>query len=141
MRSSGVAGAVLALALVVAGCGGGGGGGGGASGNSRNAGPDTQGALLTILNYGRATSAKEVCPLLSKAYATKIGGGDPAKCGTLGQATLCPCLSENIRAQSLSVSGGTATAKAIHGNGKVVNVALVREGGAWKIDKLDPPHR
>jgi hypothetical protein len=141
MRSSAVAGAVMALALVVAGCGGGGGGGGGASSNGRDAGPDTQGALLTILNYGRATNAKEVCPLLSKAYATKIGGGNPAKCGTLGQAVLCPCLSENIQAQSVSVSGGTATAAAIHGNGTQVKVTLVREAGAWKIDNLDPTHR
>jgi hypothetical protein len=130
---------VLAFA---SGCGGGSGSGsGGAGGKGQAAGPDTQGALLTILNYGRAANAKQVCPLLSKAYATRIGGGDPAKCGTLGQVTLCPCVSESLNAQKLSVSGDTATAKAVHQSGKVVNITLVREGTGWKIDKLVPPHQ
>jgi hypothetical protein len=73
--------AVLALAGAT-GCGGSDNSdGGNTSGKSAGrASPDTEGALLTILSYGRAAQASEVCPLLSAAYAKQIGGGNAANC-------------------------------------------------------------
>jgi hypothetical protein len=132
--------AALVLATA-AGCGGGDDGGGSGTGKSAGrASPDTQGALLTILSYGRAAQASEVCPLLSAAYAKQIGGGNAANCKTAGATTLCPCVTTPLETNSLSVEGNKATAKITHPRtGKKQTVTLVREGDAWKIDKLDPP--
>jgi hypothetical protein len=94
--------------------------------------------LLTVLNYGRASNAKEVCPLLSAAYAKRTGGGDPAKCGTRGQSTLCPCVSQALATNSISVNGDTASAKVTRRNGTTLNLTLVRVGNDWKIDNVQP---
>jgi hypothetical protein len=131
---------VAAFALAVAGCGGSdGGGSGGSKGTTGRTSPDTEGALLTVLSYGRAARASEVCPLLSAAYAAKIGGGDAKTCATTGTATLCPCESTPLETNSVTVAGNTATAKITRPRtGKTQTITLVREGGEWKIDKLDP---
>jgi hypothetical protein len=131
---------IAALALATAaGCGGDNGGGSGGKPTGGRASPDTEGALLTILNYGRASAASEVCPLLSAAYAKRIGNGDAKKCATLGATSLCPCESTPLEASSVSVEGNTATAKVVRPRtGATVSITLVREGGGWKIDKLDP---
>jgi hypothetical protein len=137
-------GCVLAVAaLATAGCGssGDGGGGGGSGGVGTGATPDNQGVLLTVLNYGRAARAAEICPLLSTAYAKKIGGGDAAKCGgKLGQAALCPCVSESLAARKLTITGDTADVETTRKSGQDLKISLVREGDTWKIDKLEPQH-
>ena len=144
MRLKITRGAALLLAAAVmagsAGCGGDDGGSGDTTKKSAGrASPDTEGALLTILSYGRAAQASEVCPLLSEAYAKRIGGGDAKKCGTAGATTLCPCESTPLETNSLSVEGNKATAKVTRPRtGQSVMIILVREGDAWKIDKLDP---
>jgi hypothetical protein len=135
--------ALLAAASVLAGasgCGGDDGGKGSTGGKSAGrASPDTEGALLTVLSYGRAAQASEVCPLLSSAYAKRIGGGDAKQCKTLGATTLCPCESTPLETNSLSVEGNKATAKVTRPRtGQKVTIILVREGDSWKIDKLDP---
>jgi hypothetical protein len=95
---------------------------------------------LTILSYGRAGSATEVCPLLSAKYRGQIGAGDSTKCATLGESVLCPCTPQRVNASSLTVNGNTATATVTRPIGNTsFNVTLVREGNLWKIDKLDPP--
>jgi hypothetical protein len=133
---------LLAAAVLVgaAGCGGDDGGDAGTGKTSAGrASPDTEGALLTILSYGRAAQASEVCPLLSSGYAKRIGGGDAKKCVTSGATTLCPCESTPLETNSLSVEGNKATAKVTRPRtGQSVTIILVREGDAWKIDKLDP---
>lgn len=133
----------LAVAALATGCGGGGDGGGGGSGSGgsgEGATPDNQGVLLTVLNYGRAARASEICPLLSTAYAKKIGGGDAAKCPKLGQAALCPCTSESLAARKLSITGDTATVETMRASGQELKISLVRQGADWKIDKLEPQH-
>jgi hypothetical protein len=133
---------VLLVAIAAgAGCGSDGGGGSG-PGNTTGgrSGPDTEGALLTILNYGRAAQASEVCPLLSADYRKEIGGGNPKRCGTLGEKVLCPCTPQRLNASSLTVIGNTATADVTRQiGGSSLEITLVREGDLWKIDKLDPP--
>lgn len=99
-------------------------------------GPNTQGVLITVLSYGRAADAKERCPLLSTGFRERAGGGDAAKCATLGARTLCPCQSERLNASSIVVNGDTATAKAIRANGSTLEFTLVREGEDWKIDAV-----
>jgi hypothetical protein len=132
--------AVAALATA-AGCGGGdGGGGGGSGGSAGGTTPDNQAVLLTVLNYGRAARASEICPLLSTAYAKKIGGGDAAKCPALGQKALCPCNSESLAARKLSITGDTATVETTRASGQDLKMSLVRQGPDWKIDKLEPQH-
>lgn len=131
--------ALCLLMVAAAGCGSDSGGSASTAPKGGRASPDTQGALLTILNYGRAASAKEVCPLLSTKYRKEIGAGDAAKCGQLGQNVLCPCQSGHIDTSSLSVNGNTATASAARPGGSTIKITLVREGNEWKIDKLDPP--
>ena len=132
---------IAAIALAAAaGCGGSDGGGGSDKPTGGRSSPDTSGALLTILSYGRAASAAEVCPLLSAAYAKKIGNGDAKKCATLGETVLCPCESTPLQTSSVSVEGNTASAKVIRPRtGATVNITLVREGSDWRIDRLDPP--
>jgi hypothetical protein len=132
--------AVAALATA-AGCGGddGAGAGGGSGGGAGGTTPDNQGVLLTVLNYGRAARASEICPLLSAAYAKKIGAGDATKCPTLGQKVLCPCKSESLAASKLSITGDTAAVETTRANGQDQKISLVRHGADWKIDKLEPP--
>jgi hypothetical protein len=101
-------------------------------------GPNTQGVLITVLSYGRAASAKEVCPLLSQNFRKASGGGDPAKCATAGQRTLCPCVSQSLATNSIDVSGDKATAKVTRKDGTTRTIALVREGSEWKIDSIGP---
>src|SRR3954452_20225052 len=122
----------LMLVATTVGCGGG-------SGDTKGVtGPNTQGVLITVLSYGRAASAKEVCPLLSQDFRKKSGGGDPAKCATLGQRTLCPCVSQSIATNSIDVSGDNATAKVTRKDGTTRTITLVREGPDWKIDSIGP---
>src|SRR3954454_2136247 len=79
---------------------------GGDSGKAKGVtGPNTQGVLISVLSYGRAASAKEICPLLSQDFRTKSGGGDPAKCASVGQRTLCPCVSQSLATNSIDVTG------------------------------------
>jgi hypothetical protein len=99
-------------------------------------GPNTEGVLITVLSYGRAASAKEVCPLLSQDFRKKSGGGDPAKCATLGQRTLCPCASQSLAANSIDVNGDKATAKVTRADGTTRTITLVREGPEWRIDAI-----
>jgi hypothetical protein len=99
--------------------------------------PSTAGVVLTVLNYGRTASAKEVCPLLSKAFVNRITGGKPTKCATAGARILCPCTSEALGVSRVSLNGNKATAVATRPNGKTVTLTLVQEGPEWKIDSLD----
>jgi hypothetical protein len=130
---------VLVAVLGSTGCGSDDSGGGGDTPKGGRSSPGTEGALLTVLNYGRAAHASEVCPLLSSAYAKRIGMGDAQRCATQGETVLCPCQSQRLNTNSLTVSGNTATAKTTRANGASLTITLVREGDAWKIDKLDPP--
>jgi hypothetical protein len=126
--------ALLAVLATLAGC-----GGGDDKGTAKDVGrssPNTQGVLLTVLSFGRAADAKEACPLLSKGYAAKLGGGDAKKCATGGQAALCPCTSESLQTSKIEVQGDNATATATRASGTVLDFTLVREGTAWKIDSL-----
>jgi hypothetical protein len=126
-------GALASLVLAVAsGC------GGSSDTTSGRTGPNTQGVLLTVLSYGRAASAKEVCPLLSDDFRKRTGGGDPAKCAALGQRTLCPCVSQSLATNSISVSGDKATAKVTRANGTTLTITLARVGSDWKIDSIQP---
>jgi hypothetical protein len=112
---------------------------GGSSSNPKGAtGPNTEGVLLTVLSYGRAASAKEVCPLLSANFQKRTGRGDPAKCGTLGQRTLCPCQSQSLQTNSISVTGDNASATVTRANGTKADISLVRQGSDWKIDSIKP---
>jgi hypothetical protein len=122
---------VVVAAAVGVGCGDGG------SGKAKGVtGPNTQGVLITVLSYGRASSAKEICPLLSQDFRKRTGGGDPAKCATVGQATLCPCVSQSLATNSIDVVGDKATAKVTRGDGTTRTITLVREGAEWKIDSI-----
>jgi hypothetical protein len=94
--------------------------------------------LLTVLSYGRAASAKEICPLLSADYQKRTGGGDSSKCATKGQTTLCPCQSQSLQANSISVTGDNASAMVTRRNGTTLQIALVRQGADWKIDDIKP---
>jgi hypothetical protein len=125
-------GLLVVLTSALAGCGGGGGKVKGVTG------PGTQGVLITVLSYGRAASAKEVCPLLSQDFRTRSGGGDPAKCPTVGQRTLCPCVSQSLATNSIDVLGDKATAKVTRKDGTSRTITLVREGPDWKIDSIAP---
>jgi hypothetical protein len=131
-----VGGLVVAVLAGASGCGSGGSSPGHTAAGA--AGPNTQGVLLTVLSYGRAASAKEVCPLLSQGFQKRTGGGDPAKCAKLGQRTLCPCVSQSLQANSVSVVGDKATAKATRTDGTTLALRLVREGTDWKIDSVKP---
>jgi hypothetical protein len=91
-----------------------------------------------VLSYGRAANAKEVCPLLSTDFQKRSGGGDAAKCATLGQRTLCPCQSQSLQANSISVTGDNASAMVTRKNGTTLQIALVRQGADWKIDDIKP---
>jgi hypothetical protein len=125
---------LVAVLAAFAGC-----GGGDDKGTAAEVGrssPNTQGVLLTVLSYGRAESAKEACPLVSKGYAAKLGGGDAKKCASGGTKVLCPCTSESLQTSKIEVNGDTATATATRANGTVLDFTLVREGSAWKIDSL-----
>jgi hypothetical protein len=114
-------------------------GGCGDSGKTKGVtGPNTQGVLITVLSYGRAASAKEVCPLLTQGFRTRAGGGDPAKCDTVGQRTLCPCVSQSLATNSIDVVGDKATAKVTRKDGSTRSITLVREGADWKIDSINP---
>jgi hypothetical protein len=129
--------AVGFLAAIVAatamGCGGGG------SGKTKGVtGPNTEGVLITVLSYGRAASAREICPLLSQSFRKQTGGGDPAKCATTGQRTLCPCASQSLATNSIDVNGDKATAKVTRKDGTTRTIGLVREGSEWKIDSIGP---
>jgi hypothetical protein len=126
---------VLVVAAATAGAGCGGGGSGGAKGVT---GPNTQGVLLTVVSYGRAASAKEVCPLLSQDFRKRSGGGNPAKCATVGQRTLCPCVSQSLATNSIDVVGDKATAKVTRKDGTTRSITLVRQGTDWKIDSIGP---
>jgi hypothetical protein len=111
--------------------------GDGSSGKAKGVtGPNTQGVLLTVLSYGRAASAKEICPLLSQSFRKRTGGGDPAKCATVGQSTLCPCASQSLATNSIDVVGDKATAKVTRADRTTRTITLVREGGEWKIDSI-----
>ena len=124
---------VAIVAAAAVGCGGGG------SGKVKGVtGPNTQGVLITVLSYGRAASAKEICPLLSHDFRKKSGGGDPAKCATVGQRTLCPCVSQSLATNSIDVTGDKATANVTRKDGTTRTIGLVREGGEWKIDSIGP---
>ena len=124
---------VVAAATAGAGCGGGG------SGSAKGVtGPNTQGVLLTVVSYGRAASAKEVCPLLSQDFRKRSGGGNPAKCATVGQRTLCPCVSQSLATNSIDVVGDKATAKVTRKDGTTRSITLVRQGTDWKIDSIGP---
>jgi hypothetical protein len=123
---------LLVLTSAAAGCGGGGGKVKGVTG------PNTQGVLITVLSYGRAASAKEVCPLLSQDFRKRSGGGDAAKCATVGQRTLCPCVSQSLATNSIDVVGDKATAKITRQDGTSRTITLVREGPDWKIDAIAP---
>ena len=127
----------VGLLVVVAGVAGSGCGGGG-SGTKGRTGPNTQGVLITVLSYGRAASAKEVCPLLSQDFQKRSGGGDPAKCATVGQRTLCPCVSQSLAANSITVTGDKATAQITRADGTTRSITLVRDGAEWKIDSIAP---
>jgi hypothetical protein len=122
-----------AVAATAVGC-----GGGGSSKAKGVTGPNTEGVLITVLSYGRAASAKEVCPLLSQSFRKQSGGGDPAKCATVGQKTLCPCVSQSLAANSIDVTGDKATAKVTRQDGTTRTIGLVREGSEWKIDSVGP---
>jgi hypothetical protein len=125
-------GALVVVVLAVgSGC-----GGSSAKTAGTSAGPNTQGVLLTVLSYGRAASAKEVCPLLSQNFRKRTGGGDPAKCATLGRRTLCPCVSQSLATNSISVLADKATAKVTRANGTTAVITLVRQGADWKIDGI-----
>src|SRR3954470_15397132 len=102
---------VIVASATAAGCGGGGDKPKGVTG------PNTQGVLITVLSYGRATSAKEVCPLLSQDFRKTSGGGDPAKCATVGQRTLCPCVSQSLATNSIDVTGDSASATVTRSDG------------------------
>src|SRR3954447_20043627 len=123
----------LVLVATTVGCGGGGGDSKGVTG------PNTQGVLITVLSYGRAASAKEICPLLSQDFRTKSGGGDPAKCASVGQRTLCPCVSQSLATNSIDVTGDKATAKVTRQDGTTRTLTLVRTGPDWKIDSVSTP--
>jgi hypothetical protein len=123
---------VVVAAVAGSGC------GGGSSKTKGRTGPNTAGVLLTVLSYGRAASANEVCPLLSADFRKKSGGGDPAKCATLGQKTLCPCVSQSLSTNSITVSGDNAVAKVTRVDGTIRSITLVREGADWKIDSIGP---
>jgi hypothetical protein len=125
---------VVMTAAAAVGCGGG--GGGDAKGVT---GPNTQGVLITVLSYGRAASAREICPLLSQDFRTKSGGGDPAKCASVGQRTLCPCVSQSLATNSIDVTGDKATAKVTRQDGTTRTLTLVRTGPDWKIDSVSTP--
>ena len=126
-----VVGALLVAVLATAsGC------GGGSDSPKGRTGPNTQGVLLTVLSYGRAASAKEACPLLSEAFAKRAGGGDAAKCATAGASAVCPCTSESLAANSITVEGDTATATATRQDGTTLKLTLVRQGADWKIDSI-----
>jgi hypothetical protein len=122
---------VVAVLAAASGC-----GGGGSDKTAGRTGPNTQGVLLTVLSYGRAASAKEVCPLLSQDFRKRAGGGDPAKCATAGQRTLCPCVSQSLAANSISVVGDKATAKVTRSDATTLDITLVRQGPDWKIDDI-----
>jgi hypothetical protein len=101
-------------------------------------GPNTEGVLLTVLNYGRAANAKQVCPLLSTEFEKRAGGGDAAKCGTAPESeALCPCTPDGVEASSIEVEGDSATAGATRKDGTVLSFKLVREGPDWKIDSIE----
>jgi hypothetical protein len=126
-----VVGALLVAVLAAAsGC-------GGDSGTPKGrTGPNTQGVLLTVLNYGRAANAKEACPLLSADFEKRAGGGAAAKCGTAGKSAVCPCTGDGLEANSIQVEGDTATASATRKDGTTVKLTLVRQGPDWKIDSI-----
>jgi hypothetical protein len=124
---------VAVAAATAVGC-----GGSGSSKVNGVTGPNTQGVLITVLSYGRAASAKEICPLLSQNFRKKTGGGDPAKCATAGQSTLCPCVSQSLATNSIDVTGDNATAKVTRKDGTTRTIGLVREGSEWKIDSIGP---
>ena len=128
----------VGLVLVAAAAAGAGCGGGGSSKTKGVTGPNTQGVLITVLSYGRAASAKEVCPLLSPDFRKQSGGGDPAKCATVGQRTLCPCVSQSLATNSIDVVGDKATAKVTRKDGTTRSITLVRQGSDWKIDAITP---
>jgi hypothetical protein len=123
-------GLLAVVALAGSGC-------GGDSGKTKGVtGPNTQGVLITVLSYGRAASAKEICPLLSQDFRKTSGGGDPAKCEIVGQRTLCPCVSQSLATNSIDVVGDKATAKVTRKDGTTRTLTLVREGTEWKIDSI-----
>jgi hypothetical protein len=122
---------VAAVAATAVGC-----GGGGSSKAKGVTGPNTEGVLITVLSYGRAASAKEICPLLSQNFRKQTGGGDPAKCASAGQKTLCPCVSQSLATNSIDVNGDKATAKVTRKDGTTRTIGLVREGSDWKIDSI-----
>jgi hypothetical protein len=128
----------VGLLLVVAAAAGAGCGDGGSGSTKGVTGPNTQGVLITVLSYGRAASAKEVCPLLSQDFRKRSGGGDPAKCATVGQRTLCPCVSQSLATNSIDVVGDKATAKVTRKDGSTRSITLVRQGSDWKIDSIGP---
>src|SRR3954447_13034569 len=123
---------VVLGSAAVAGC------GGGSDKVKGVTGPNTHGVLITVLSYGRAASAKEICPLLSQDFRKQSGGGDPAKCSTVGQRTLCPCVSQSLATNSIDVVGDKATAKVTRQDGTTRTITLVREGAEWKIDAIAP---
>lgn len=131
--------AAAAMAAAGAGCGSDDGDGASTAPSGGRASPDTEGALLTVLSYGRAAEASEVCPLLSAGYQKEIGGGDAKQCASKGETVLCPCVPERLNASGITVNGNTAVAKVTRGSGAGLTITLVRQGDDWKIDKLDPP--
>jgi hypothetical protein len=130
-----IAGGLLAAVVAATGVGCGGGGSGKTKGVT---GPNTEGVLITVLSYGRAASAKEICPLLSQSFRKQSGGGDPARCASVGQKTLCPCVSQSLATNSIDVNGDKATAKVTRQDGTSRTIGLVREGSGWKIDSIGP---
>jgi hypothetical protein len=130
----GVGALVAVMVATAAGCGG---DNNNSIGNNAKKSPGAAGVVLTVLNYGRTASAKEVCPFLSKGFVDRITNGHPSKCATTGDRVLCPCISETLSVSSVSVNGDKATAVASRPNGKTVKLALVKEGSDWKIDSLE----
>jgi hypothetical protein len=128
-----VVGTLLVSVLVASGC-----GGSDSKDVQGRTGPNTEGVLLTVLNYGRAASAKEACPLLSTGFEKRAGGGDAGKCATAGTSAVCPCTGDGVEANSIQVEGDTATAKATRKDGSTVDLTLVRQGPDWKIDSIEP---
>jgi hypothetical protein len=133
MRSSACGLAAVAL-LAVAGCGGG--SDKGAETKAARSGPDTANVVLTVLNFGRASSPKEACPLLSKGYVDRITKGDPTKCAAAAATTVCPCQSRALATNSVTLNGDKASVIANDPTGKALDIKLVRQGTDWKIDSI-----
>jgi hypothetical protein len=134
MIRSAACGVVTFAVLAASGCGGG--NGNNAEKKAARSGPDTANVVLTVLNFGRAASAKEACPLLSKGYVDRLTNGMPSKCATAAASKVCPCQSVSLATNSVTLNGDKADVIAMDPNGKTLNLKLVRQGAHWKIDAI-----